>query len=1281
MDKKKLMEEKTTNRKMPRDEGLRIVDTLQSAGWVSYLDIGLVVNEHSLKKGYVHGQPNQFSPPQEAFDPATYSRKELYSLVGGKNGYTKTIKGWYRALTEIWTTREYGKPSSSFLLIRDSVTIARTPDRSKNEISLDEAKERHIISDESAFYLEKCVSKIDVFHYKQGINSILEYKGDYDKQNKRAQNNRRKEITKEVKHDLTVFKTGRLHKPSASGIWPRLKERENLRLEIDVNAKETKDAIKERVQMIETLVEDQPEGWIEQVTDLYHHIIADGKDVVDMEGIYLGFGKFLYQTGNTTEAESYLGQAEYLFREKQRLEHYYDRAEFADVLLHLSSIHIDEVRLKQAEIEATEALKMVREADLETDCEKLTAELLLQLGSIHCQLRKLDLVEQEYYEAACIGLRIYDREQNDSYLYPIIRTMWGLVNYYRITKQPKEAMKAAERELSYIMGLANDSVEYQLLLADYYCDYASALKTNNELDRAESILIKSKALLEQTDFDQDTVSLMLVDVYFALGEVFYDKMDLDKADESLLEAEKIERELLLNNPSVCPALMAKILDLQAKLAKTRHNYDHAIAKWEEALTLIDDLKVSTNSSRINIGNQFFTVDLERGERGWPTIRVGEYNYSLGSVYRTLGETTNALHYLLCAESAFRSMYDDKVRPKMFEDTFALTLLHLGCLYNSLEEKQAEAGKLISESYTVAEWFISNTNCQDRSFMVEICFHYGEFLSRCEKKEEAMDRWRQALKVAEHGTVSSVADALLADIRNRLHEEKVSAVHLEGSSSTESFQVRSNAPQDDLRTKIITTLESVQRLHNTSSNYRKECRSLYEDALVVIPILDDAQLVASFIASYCKFLSDGYELQPIQKLAPKALDYYVSILSKDSDDWETGIRYTNLLSSYLLSLREYNCKSELAKAVFEAFSLLLSIRIDFDNDDSCTFAAQRDELLYQFVLKHPSEEDSVFNVLMGPSEQVSVFDDLLGLSLEDEFDDIALEDLSEDEFDDFLDDYPTETEPEEVCSTFIPSEDECRIATRILDCYRHVLQPKRHTLVRYLVIAADAALNQQELKKASCYIREAEGLMQGCDMCNPEDLLSFGDVYKMKGILILAQTPDDSDGGSTNVSRNESKAAFMNAWRALEIGINQNPVMFKFRLFSLLRFIARLWWADIMTREEMLGVIRRLYSLIDDLCQADPFIFTWRSVDAKLVIEDAIRNYGFSASELSGDASCDGSDNELGESLSRYSQMISMISIYQNKDPELYSFYSSRIKKTVNEFIPGDTDANGNSHTK
>ena len=1268
------MKEKTTTRKMPREEGLRIVDTLQSSGWVSYLDIGLVVNEHSLKKGYVHGDP-----PIEAFDPATCSRKKLYSDVKGHFGYDSAIKGWYRALAEIWTSKEYGKPSSSYLLIRDSVTIARTPDRSKNEISLDEAKERHIIiSEESAFYLENCASTIHVFHYKQGINSILEYKGDFDKQNKRAQNNRRKEITKDAKHDLTVFKTGRLHKPSASGIWPRLKERENLRLEIDVNAKETKDAIKERVQMIENLIGDQPGGWIEQVTDLYLHIIADGKGVVDIEDIYLDFGKFLYLTGNTAEAESYLCQAEDIFRDKILSEKGIDKTEFADVLYYLSSIHLDEARLKQAEGEASEALELIREGALETDCENLAVGLLWRLGDIHCQQRKLDLVEQEYYEAACLCLRIYDREQDDSYLSPI-ETMQGLVNYYRITKQPKEAMKAAERELSYIVGLANDSAENQLLLAGCYSDYASALKTNNELDRAESFLKKSKTLLEQTLYDQDTISSMLAWVYFALGELFYEKMALNEAEENLLKAERIERKILLGNPSFSPAFMTRVLGLQAKLANTRHDHVHAIAKWEEALTLIDDLVVCTDSSRIKIGNISF--DLERGERGWPTIRAGEYNYSLGSVYRTLGDTTNALHYLLCAESAFRSMYDDKVRPKMFEDTFSLTLLHLGLLYDSLEEKRGEAGKMFSESYAVADWFLSNAHCLDRSFMVEICFHYGDYLSRCKKKEEAMDKWRQALKVAEHGTVSSMADALLADIRNRLHEEKVSAVHLEGSSSTESFQVRSNAPQDDVRTKIITTLESVQRLHNTSSNYREECRSLYEDALVDIPILDDAQLVASFIASYCKFLSDGYELQPIQKLAPKALDYYVSILSKDSDDWETGIKYTNLLSSYLLSLREYNCKSELAKAAFEAFSILLSIRIDYDNDDSCTFAAQRDDLFYRFMLKHPSEEDSIFNVLMGPSEQVSVDDDLLGLSLEDEFDDIAFEDLSEDEFDDFLDDYPTETEPEEVCSTFIPSEDECRIATRILDCYRHVLQPKRHTLVRYLVIAADAALNQQELKKASCYIREAEGLMQGCDMCNPEDLLSFGDVYKMKGILIFAQTPDDSDGGSTNVSRNESKAAFMNAWRALEIGINHNPVMFKFRLFSLLRYIARLWWADIMTREEMLGVIRRLYSLIDDLCQADPFIFTWRSVDAKLVIEDAIRNYGFSASELSGDASCDGSDNELGESLSRYSQMISMISIYQNKDPELYSFYSSRIKKTVNEFISGDTDANGNSHTK
>ena len=62
--------------------------------------------------------------------------------------------------------------------------------------------------------------------------------------------------------------------------------------------------------------------------------------------------------------------------------------------------------------------------------------------------------------------------------------------------------------------------------------------------------------------------------------------------------------------------------------------------------------------------------------------------------------------------------------------------------------------------------------------------------------------------------------------------------------------------------------------------------------------------------------------------------------------------------------------------------------------------------------------------------------------------------------------PTETEPEEVCSTFIPSEDECRIATRILDCYRHVLQPKRHTLVRYLVIAKRNLQSKQDYSNKS-----------------------------------------------------------------------------------------------------------------------------------------------------------------------------------------------------------------------
>ena len=1163
----------------------------------------------------------------------------------------------------------------SYTKILDSITITRITPKKENQIGLDDVKNKNLISDETLYYLNNIASSgtVDVFHYKQGITSILQYKEDYDKQQKRTLHARREVITRDSKHDLEIIKTGRLHKRTAQGVWPRLKERDNLKLELDANIRESEASINEKVQMIESLIGDQPDGWIEQVTDLYLHIIVDGKGVVDMEGIYLEFGKFLYQTGNTAEAESYLCQAEDIFRDKTRSEKYLDKTEFADVLFYLSLIHLDEVRLKQAETEATEALELIRGDALETDCEIQAAELLWHLGNVHCQQRKLELVEQEYYEAACLCLRIYDREQDDSYMTPVI-TMGGLVTYYRITKQPEEAMKAAERELSYIMGLANDSVEYRFFLANCYCDYASALKTNNELDRAESFLKKSKELLEQTVSDQNTISSMLAEVYFSLGELFYEKMALNEAEEILLKAEKIERNRLLGKLSFSPALMTKILDLQAKLANIRHDSVHAIAKWEEALSLIDDLNVSANSCRINTGNQIFSIDLERGERGWPTIRVGEYNYCLGSVYQTLGDTTNALHYFLCAESAFRSMYDNKFRPKMFEDTFALTLLHLGILYDSSVERRVEAGKMFSESYTVADWFLSNAHCLDRSFMVEICFHYGEFLLRCKKEEEAMDKWRQALIVTEYGTLSSAAEALLEDIRTRLHEDNAFAVHMEGGPSTEGLYVGPDTSQDDARRRIITTLEDIRCLHNTSTNYRDNCRPLYELAIEYIPILDDAQLVADFVASYCKFLLDGYDLQPIRTLAPRALDTYVSILSKDSDDWETGIRYTNLLSSYLLSLREYNCKSELAKAIFEAFSLLYSISIDFDNDDSCTFAAQRDELFYRFILNHPSEEDSISIALMGPSMQVSVDDDLLGLSLGDEFDDLALEDLSEEEFDDFLNDYPSETESDEACSTFIPSKDECRIATRILDYYRHVLQPERHTLVRYLIVAADAAFRQQELQEAGCYVHEAEELMQGCDMSNPEDLLSLGDVYKMKGILMLAQNTDDSDGSSTSTSSNEIKAALMNAWRALELGVSYNPIMFKNRLFSLLRCIARLWWAEIMTREEMLGIIRRLFSLMDDLCQADPFIFTWRSVDAKLEIEEVIRYYSFSASELSGEASGDGSKNALGESMSRYSQMTSMISIYQSKDPELFSLYSSRIAKRVNEFISRDTEA-------
>lgn len=1188
-----------------------IIDGLLSTRWTSYLDMCIAIDDK------IHRRALSKKPDMNYYN-------ELMGKVNAKGkrlgGYLNSIKATdIPQMVDIWALVHRGVDIKGALEKEKTVTnqtfekrrtenpirdtykqlFIKTVELSPNPT--DEEITEYALSDATLFYLRNDGTKgqkLSIFCYLEKGYSILDDLKIYnDKLEADAKIHRK--IASGIDYDISdASKYVLTPDPDVIARKRKVKMIEFLQKTL---LQDTTGAVQRRLKKIESLKRNKPIGWLDETSNIYRNAIYDGQGILEeltLGPIIHNFGYHLMDRKDYVQGLSFLKESldtlrESLLSMKDRTKEediLKAKNECALILQNLAALHSVIGNYEMAEEEAMESLGIFRELiDKDEDYSHGIAALLNSLAGIHVKMRKFDTVEKEYNEAISIYSKLSD-EKPTEYLYKFVESITSLALFYNLIGKLDESIEAYEQAMPYLEFLSEknfDDFAPQQVIA--IINYASALQDNNSLDEAEKLLRETIPTIQSLNEKSPNIyNEELSTAYNNLGVLLMSKGDIEEAKNDLLMAEQLRRNLVKINPDAFNGRLAVTLHSQAVIEYQSGNVRCGIEKWKEALSLLEIYE-------FNNGNDW-------------SAQIGEYNFRIGVAYRGLDDTNTALSYLRSAETAFRTIYDRNSLPKMFEDSFALLLLSLGALYDSIEEKREEAEGKFEESLDVALWFTSCSRKIDRSFLVKVFFDYGFFLYNRDRFDEAKHMWEQAIHYGESITIKPLYSNELQEIldlaQQGLREVDYILEHpIDDDTATTSNEYDADNAcdeppsysQEEALCNVQSIWEEIRKLNQKETDYRIRCRSLYSDALRYCMSLEENVFLADFLSSFCRFLSDGFEFKHVEGFGRTAIDIYENALKEDNSNMQLRLKYIKILSDYCRSLKEYSHYDKLDKTIDSAMNLLIPVEINSQDDVAGTYAALKGEVLLDFV-----------------------------------------SDTS--------------------------SETACEISKTVLEFYHHVSKPKKTLLCRFLTKAACCFCENEKWKQAEGYIVEAENIMKDCDMDNIDNRLCLGELYTLKG-RYYHFTPLKWPNNYESYSYDKTMEAFQIAKQLLEGGVNFNPVLFKEKLLNLYRAKLSFLKVHMITgKQEVLDTSRYIFGLIEDLCDFDDYLFSWRAVEAYIDIVEALTDIDFS---LFYDKIC--SEDELKDRYKKrmemYAQMESMISVYRTIDTNLFSNLTTLIQES------------------
>ena len=1192
-----------------------IIDGLLSTRWTSYLDMCIAIDDK------IHRRAISKKPDMNYYN-------ELMGKVNAKGkrqgGYLNSIKATdIPQMVDIWALVHRGVDIKG-ALEKEKTVKNQTCEKKRTENPIrdtykqlfiktvelppnptDEEITEYALSDATLFYLRNDGTKgqkLSIFCYIENGYSILDDLKIYnDKLEADAKIHRK--IASGIDYDINdASKYDLIPDPDVIARKRKVKMIEFLQKTL---LQDTTGAVQRRLKRIESLKRNKPIGWLDETSNIYRNAIYDGQGILEeltLGPIIHNFGYHLMDRKDYVQGLSFLKESldtlrESLLSMKDRTKEediLKAKNECALILQNLAALHSVIGNYEMAEEEAMESLGIFRELiDKDEDYSHGIAALLNSLAGIHVKMRKFDTVEKEYNEAISIYSKLSD-EKPTEYLYKFVESITSLALFYNLIGKLDESIEAYGQAMPYLEFLSEknfDDFAPQQVIA--IINYASALQDNNSLDEAEKLLRETIPTIQSLNEKSPNIyNEELATVYNNLGVLLVTKGCLDEAKNDLMMAEQLRRELVKVNPNAFNGRLAATLYSQAVIEHQSGNLSFGIEKWKEALSLLDIYE-------FNDGNDW-------------SAQVGEYNFRIGVAYMGLEDTNNALSYLRSAETAFRTIYDRNSLPKMFEDSFALVLLSLGTLYDSIEEKRDEAEGKFEESLDVALWFTSCSPKSDHSFLVKVFFDYGFFLFNRDRFEEAKHMWEQAIQHGESKTIKPSNTNDLQEILNLAHQglEEVYDILEHPVDDTVSIsdgyddpisgnELPSYSPEEAL-SNVQSIWNEIRKLNPKEIDYRIKCRSLYSNALRYCMSLEENVFLADFLSSFCRFLSDGFEFKHVEGFGKTAIDIYEKALKEDNSNMQLRLKYIKMLSDYCLSLKEYSHYDKLYKTIDSAMNLLIPVEINSQDDVAGTYAALKGEVLLDFV-------------------------------------------------------------------TDTSSETACEISETVLEFYHHVSKPNKTLLCRFLTKAARCFCQNEKWEQAEDYIVKAENLMKDCDINDIDNRLCLGELYTLKG-RYYHFTPLKWPNNYELYSYDKTMEAFQIAKQLLEGGINFNPVLFKKKLLYLYR--AKLNFLKVymlIGKQEVLDTSRCIFGLIEDLCDIDDYLFSWRSVEAYVDVVEALTDIDFS---LFYDKTY--SEDELKDRYKKrmemYTQMDSMISIYRTTDIDLFSNLTTLIQESKTELI-------------
>lgn len=908
--------------------------------------------------------------------------------------------------------------------------------------------------------------------------------------------------------------------------------------------------------------------------------------------------------------------------------------DLSPIIHHFGSHLMDRKEYSQGHSFLKESLETIRETMLAgNDKAKEEYALILQnLAALHSFTGNFVLSEEESIEA--LGIFRELSSADDAYTYGVAILLSSLASIH-VKMRKYDSVEEEYDEAARLFSRLSDQkpTEYLYMLVECITSLANYYYLVRRLDESIEAFERAMPFLDKlTEKNFDDFAPQKVNAMINYSLALQDSGAVQKAEDILHESIHLTHVLNERCPNVyneelstalqdlgtlfgetgepdrAREVLLKAEGLRRELANSDPNaYNCRLATTLDSLANLDLFAGDSNEAIYKWKEALSLLEIyDDDESNNFSSAKGQYCFYIGLTFLNLGDKENALSFLSRAESLFRTVFDRNSTPQMFEDKYAMTLSYLGVLYESMEGKEDDAERMFEESLDIALWFNSCANTLDQSFLILVYCNYAPFLFNRGRYEEAKQMWEQAVTFgdAEEGPsmYSDQSQGLLDLARQNILEAEYRIEHPEDDESDEE------GLSDETNTPSFSpevAIEAVKSIAGQINALDKDNVNYREKCIGLYR--DSLQYCSSIPESY--FLADY-----LSSLCRFIFDSYIFKPIIDIAPVALGI--------FEKTLQENNSCMQTRLKYIELLSIYCRSLDEYNHHDELYHAIESAfDLLKPIVIDRQDDVACTYTALKG-----------------------------------------------EVMLDFITnhsSEDAHSISLDVLKYYHDVSRPRKDYMCRLLTKAAIIACENEKYYEAEELLNEAEEVMKDCDLNDMNNRLCLGELYIFKGRYIH-QTPLKWPDNYAAYSTERVMEAFSYAQQILEVGVVYNPAAFKCKLLELHRSrLMHLRTYMSLRSKEVLAECQQLLKLINELTDINEHVFTWRSVDAYLEIVEALQEIYFS-DYYNNTITLDELEKHYQGSMSMFTHMESMLSLYKETDPSLYSDYISAIAKGKKE---------------